>query len=688
MKEDNWRKGWFGILVLTLCVFEGYTQQSPAIKVIARASEDSVILRWAPNTPVSWKHGNKVGYTVERIRVRKNGKLDTLSIRNPVILDSLKPWPLDKWEYIATHNRLAAIAAQSLYGDSFTVTGDQDGTTAIKNQIDELQSRFNYSLMCADQSVDVAKAMALRLVDKAIIEGEEYLYRVYVTHPMEGYPIDTGFVSIDPSHIVELPKPDSVMVEFGDKRAILSWQTTFLERIYSNYSVERSDDGGKTYFEPSSIHYVDVSQGNKGLNKTTYFVDSIPVNYHTFFYRVRGLTPFGEFGPYSSPIQGEGYDEGGLYVPAIYTELTDNSIRVRWEYPEILWDKILGYNLMRAPKLKGQYNYINEKIILPQTQQFLDGNPQSVNYYKIEVVTLNGKTIESFEALGQLADSIPPDAPIQLSGNINENGIVSIDWKPNTEKDIFGYRVYRANNPDDEFVQATKEAVIKPHFEDSININVLNEEIYYKIMALDNHFNPSSFSQVLELQRPDNIPPAAPVISNVISYQDSIKLEWEQSSSTDVVGYLLFREFNNEFELLEELEPSTKSFIDKQVIKGKTYGYYLQAKDDVGLISESSIIIADALDDGIRPPIQKFKVLKNGAQDGIILTWQYEKVDRFYIYKAIDDAPLRLATTVEGSQFDYVDTNVQPGNSYTYSIKALLKNGAESPMTKEVQIHY
>ncbi|MCF6352182.1 MAG: hypothetical protein L3J06_04135 [Cyclobacteriaceae bacterium] len=677
------------MLFLLLKSENSFSQQNkPGVAVLAQSYQDSVVLRWAPNNPVVWSHGNSVGYIVERIRVRINQKLDTISGKTPTVLTTLKPWPLDDWEAIATSNRLAAIAAQSLYGDSFVVSDQQGTTSSIKNQLDEQQNRFSFSLMCADQSPAVAVALGLRFTDINIIKGEEYLYRVYVSDTLTNYPIDTGFVSINPAIKMELPPPDSVQVEFGDKTAMLSWETFFLERIYTTYNIERSDDGGKNYFQPSSVKYIDVEQGTSNLSSTAYYVDSIPANYHEFYYRIRGITPFGDFGPYSTPVSGQGFEEGGLYVPAISAQLTDSTITVNWDYPEIFWDKILGYNILRSPSLKSPFTYLTNQLIKPEISSFLDKNPQNVNYYQVEVVTLNGKTIKSYEALAQLMDDSPPSAPINIKGTINEDGIVSLTWDNNKEADLFGYRVYRANNVEDEFIQVTIDAVKEPSFKDSINIKVLNEDIYYKIMALDNHFNPSDLSSPTKLKRPDIIPPSAPAIYNVQSYQDSIKIEWYRSSSEDVVGYLLFREYNQEFELIAELDSLASYYVDSKVVKGETYGYYVQAKDDAGLTSASAIIIVDVLDDGIRPKIEELKYNINLEEKKIILTWQYTSVDRFIIYKSEDDNPLRMASSVTGSVFHFVDTQLVSGVTYNYAVKAIYKNGAESPLSNPIKVQY
>ena len=48
---------------------EGETPKDPGfakIVVIAKTTPNSVILRWAPNTPRGWRIGNRIGYKIER----------------------------------------------------------------------------------------------------------------------------------------------------------------------------------------------------------------------------------------------------------------------------------------------------------------------------------------------------------------------------------------------------------------------------------------------------------------------------------------------------------------------------------------------------------------------------------------------------------------------------------------------
>ena len=41
----------------------------------------------------------------------------------------------------------------------------------------------------------------------------------------------------------------------------------------------------------------------------------------------------------------------------------------------------------------------------------------------------------------QLYDETPPAVPVKLTGKIDSTGIVRLEWKANTKKDLGGYHV-------------------------------------------------------------------------------------------------------------------------------------------------------------------------------------------------------------------------------------------------------
>ncbi len=73
--------------------------------------------------------------------------------------------------------------------------------------------------------------------------------------------------------------------------------------------------------------------------------------------------------------------------------------------------------------------------------------------------------------------------------------------------DIRGFNVFYSNKPDHEFSLLTKTPLTDTVFRDTISLKTLTKKIYYKVVAVDYNSNYSKFSQILELKRPDVVPP-------------------------------------------------------------------------------------------------------------------------------------------------------------------------------------
>jgi hypothetical protein len=90
--------------------------KSKSIHLIGKSLGDSVVLRWAPSSPVYWSSYNKSGYVIERYEVEPN-KLPKNPARTALSSSPIKPWTLEEWKKKASpQDSSAAIVAQLLYG--------------------------------------------------------------------------------------------------------------------------------------------------------------------------------------------------------------------------------------------------------------------------------------------------------------------------------------------------------------------------------------------------------------------------------------------------------------------------------------------------------------------------------------------------------------------------------------------
>ncbi len=689
-------KKYYYIIFLILLTTISHAQENAKIRVIARPYKDSVTLRWAPDKPVAWHFLNEYGYRIERHTLMRDDVLleepDSASPSNELF----KPKPLSVWEPYSETDDYVTIAAQAIYGESFEVTHGIAGSdiAEVINKSRELESKFSFALLAADISPTTAKLSGLMFTDKTVKKNEKYLYLVIPMVPKEKIPIDTGYVYVGVGDFKPLPPPIRVRGDFNDKSAMISWNHQLFQNIYIAYKVERSDDNGKTFKPISDNPLINTSKNVYETPERMFIIDSLPENNKEYFYRIKGVTSFGEISPPSEIISGMGYKRLPANPKIISSNVfTSKYVTLEWEFPDSLNSKIVGFDILRSEKDKGLYDTINVELIKPEKRKYADEPPYSYTFYKIIVEDKYGHTYQSYPYMIQVIDSIPPVKPVGLGGKIDTTGIVHLNWTKNKDKDLFGYRVFRSNFKNSEFTQITVSPVEDTLFTDTINIKTLTRKIYYKIQALDHHFNPSKFSDIYELVRPDKMPPVSPVFHAYESDETGIKLEWYNSSSVDVSKHILYRKVENESNWRVKeiffMNDSIESYRDTSTAAGMVYDYTLIAVDEAGLESKpAKPLRVRQYKNKLKPAVSKIKYDIDRQNKFVILEWEYGQsgVKEFMVYKG--DSIENLAHYATVNTYEFSDKKLKINNNYYYVIKAVFFSGLESGMSKVIEIDY
>lgn len=655
-------------------------EKKPEIQVIARVQKDKILLRWAVTSPLAWKKLNTYGYTLERYTVTRDNK--TLTQPEKLVLSKLiKPEPLETWEQLIDHNDNAAIIAQAIYGESFAVEGG--GTIQnIVNLSEENEQRFTFALFSADKDFEVAKKAGLGFEDKSAKLNEKYAYRVISNVPENELSIDYGGIFVGLKEYEPLPKPLDFTVHFTDKSSMLSWNFKTLSQVYGSYYIERSTDK-KTFERITNKPYTSLNQENENNNRI-FYVDSI-ANNKPYSYRIQGISPFGELSPYSEIISGKGTSIL-KFVPHLRVKdfKDDTTVTLSWEFPEEGDNEISGFELNRSDSDDRNYTTVVKNI--PAKNRSVTYNKlSSTNYFTITAIGKQGSNRTSFPMLVQPVDSIPPAKPVGLKGIIDSLGVVKLTWTANKEKDLLGYRIYKGNTAQEEFSQIT----VSPHesiiFEDKVLIKNLNPKVYYKIIAVDNRYNMSDFSEVLIIKKPDVIPPTSPVFSDFEIKEGSVFLEWVNSQSEDAVSHQLYRKENDQkdWTLILDTQKKEEKYQDKTVVEGNTYRYAIFAKDESNLTSKASPEVAMFVPKySVMPAVKGFFAQANKTANTIDLSWEYSNndVDGFEIYKASDTEALQLIQVLTGKTKRLSDPTITINTTYKYGIRAVFKDGRASKM--------
>lgn len=676
------------LFIIALFVFTNNIWAQKSIEILSRPMPDSIMLRWAPADAKTWRLANVYGYQLKRYTVLRDKKIPK-QIEEVVLTPvSMKPAIIEQWEPFIG-DKYVGIAAECIYSSYYKGIPTGGNPHIVYEKYKEEQQRYTFALYAADQSLKAAELSGLYFADKTTKPNEKYLYKVYLNCP-DSLAKDTASVFTGQSAFRSLPKPLDLNADWKDHKVSLTWNIKYLKHIYNSYVVEKSTDKGKSYHPLGDNAIVQVSD----IGVDPYFMsksDSLPDNETAFYYRVRGVNAFGQMGPPSDSIFGSGRLPIEKAPIIVSNELIENEkVNLQWEYPEEMNNYIVGFKLYRSSSPRGKKKLIFEGKESDQ-RSYIDHEPDMTNYYRISVYNDKVEKLSSLMTYAARVDSFPPLQPSGTHGLIDSAGVVTLNWMPNTEEDINGYRVYRSNHPEFEFMLVGSSVVKDTMFKDTINIKTLTKKIYYKVRAEDVRQNQSPFSELIAIKRPDIIPPVAPLLKSIKINDGKPELIWINSSSEDVVKHHIYRKKQEDstYIAIVTLPPTAEVFahyVDETVERGNIYIYRIDAEDDSGLLSQPSKTMQFKVESGIE---EQLKLKKRVLADRVKLTWaiQSEKeVKRVVIYRAVNEEALQLYDNSE--QDEYFDTKLSPGKKYKYAIKAIYKDDSSSQLSQPIVVKF
>ncbi|KFF17763.1 fibronectin type III domain-containing protein [Flavobacterium hydatis] len=671
------------LLIITCSL--GYSQSKEAtVMVNARAQKDKILIRWAINSPIEWQKANKKGFVITRTTVLRDGNVLPKPEKIVLTPKPLLPEPLDSWLDLAQKDNNAAIIAQSIYGESFEITGAKEGELAkIVSMADELDQRYTFALYAADMSFTGAVKAGWGFVDNNVKKDEVYAYQVSV---FESPKVKKSSYMIGLKDFTVLPPPTDFIAIPDDKKVLLSWDYETFKRIYTSYMVEKSSDG-INYTPIATTPLVNLNDKDEHPSKTMYYIDTLSINDKTYQYRLYGITSFGEKGELTKPITATGVDAIVTAARLVdYNIVNSNEVNLEWEFPAASEGFIQGYEINLADNDKGPYKVVSKMIPTSERKLNYKDNLFPSNYFTISVVGKNNQRLTSQSMLVQPVDSIPPAKPIGLEGVIDSLGVVRLKWKPNQEKDLRGYRILKANTTGEEFVDIYHKSYVGNDYKDSVSLKMTNNKVYYRIAAEDMRFNISEPSDILILDKPDKIPPAAPIFKDYDNKDGKVHLKWIRSYSEDVVGYSLRRREKGQEKWLEikQINDTIQEYTDDRIENKKTYQYAILARDKSNLWSslDHSIITVQILDFTPVKIITFLQGLPDRESKKIVLTWNYnkskDKVISLSIYKNVKGTPPTLWKELNGTVFTIEDKNLNINSEYEYHLIPNLENDSPS----------
>ncbi len=695
-----------GLLILMgLCASTGYAQDNDAgwdefattIRTGGRYVEGvGVELRFFPERRVVMETGFREGFVLER----STGASDDF-----VEIARLLPYDDANWDAVME----AALEADD--GDTYdlldlargklnialTPKGGalslDEGIRALRAQKADEDFEHAVFVLTAARDAAVAQALALSYLDEDVVEGQQYTYRIATAAAPPVYQLVPGLFTIE-TVADAYEYHNEVWFYEGDTWINFVWEEN--DRL-SLYMVERKDPGADVFVPLNEAPRINLRGNAFDDFRRASFRDENLENYQRYTYRFYGHNVFGEkilFAEVDAMSRDRTPPEQPRVLNAEHHK--PDEVLLEWEMNDPPAPDLFGFVVARAHNPEGDYQIIHPQLLPPGIRSFTDTSfvKDRLNYYVIQAVDTAFNVSSSLPVAVTLIDTIPPARPVFLSGSIDTTGVVTLEVQKNTEADLMGYRLFKANDPDHEFSVIFEGFVdnrslrdeIPAVFTDTVTLNALTPKIYYKVQALDFNFNQSEFSETMVIERPDTIPPTTPVFRNVISSTSNITLYFALSESHDVAGHTLYRsaDLSEPWQVHSGLANDDVHYEDTEVEQGITYYYSIRARDHSGLYSNyARPVTAKAYDDGVRPPVQNL-ALETVNDDTLILTWEYPQLAGepfFIVYRMDEQGHLgQYRRTTEKQLISRYD----PATAVRYAVKAFTADGGESPLSDTI----
>jgi hypothetical protein len=653
----------------------------PSIKVRSEIHTNKVLLRWAATDAKAWTLLNRYGVVLERETIVRDGKV--LDEPESVVLSGiLKPEESEKLKKLADEYPIGAIIAQALFGEKFEVSGAGQADVASMIALgQEMQQRYVFSLYAADLCFPVAVEVGWGWEDYTVKENERYLYRVISQAPE----VENGAIFVDMKNTTRFPKALDFYASFSDGNALLSWNYRTLSNLYTAYVLERSMDGNS--FSPVSeipITYLESDVADE--NAPFLYVDSI-ANDITYHYRVMGITPFGSTGAYSDTLSGKGTAE--LTTPPFITQAIPDEkggADIVWTFDEINEKLIENFSIERSTDNK-TFSILSNNIRKSDRYFHIDRIP-STSYYVVTANSVNGKSLRSFPVLIQATDTIPPAVPAGLKAQVDSTGVVHLSWDANTDSDLYGYRVFKANTDGEEFIPLNDIAIQSTNYTDTVNINMLNGKAFYAIASLDERYNQSAQGSPIAVIKPAVIPPSAPFIRQVKVENGKNTVYWENGGEETLKGFYVYRTIEKEGipKRVAAIEDATVLYYeDTDIENGQYTSYRVIAFTENGLVSDFSIEYpVESVNR--RKPDSKTRFILTPMENRIKIKWSSDakEIISIQLFKIDDTGSFALFRDGLRNNSEIEDIQVTSGIEYKYML--VVKTNGNIPETIEKSI--
>jgi fibronectin type 3 domain-containing protein len=645
-----------------------------SVSITTKIVGDSLRIKAVPNTLAAWKAFKEEGLFLFSAASSNFANLSPLN--------SKALQPMKKEDLMKIKDKFTEVAAASLYPEENKAKNLSLAEKMVYQK--QLEANQFFYLFATAQSRALSKASGLEFT---ITRPDSVLYLTAsfgLSKKFNGQKIIEVY-SLPPA--LEAPFFEGIN---GEHSVGLRWNYKEAEEYLLAYNVLRASRKSGPYEKVNEAPLIYNQLQDSTSQGFIWFTDSLAQNYQPYFYKLEALDYFGDKHQSKKAAQHKGVDRTpptevfGLEL----SQPLPSQVKVSWQMDNAPADLAGFFVVYSSEGVSGPFENTHEGSLdkIDRTFTIGDFEPKAKNYFSVVAYDTSGNYSVPAGSFLFTVDSLPPELPLNLNGTIDSNGVVSLQWSPSNSKDVKAYRLFRTVNKNYEFMPVAPGLILDTTYVDTVDMTMLDQHYYYKIVALDRNYNHSKLSAALHLVKPDLLPPTSPILEKPQLADGVLTLRWVPSSSDDVQQYEVFRgRENDELEFFGQVRGFR--FSDSLNESG-SYTYAIRATDQSGLTSPFS---NPRQIDLVRPLVLNPPNFSLSAQEaGVELKLASAQNLRVLVYRAKqkNNAPLRLYRTIEANALGFTDKQVESGQVYRYAVVLIDAKGQKSARSSEQSVAF
>ena len=682
------------------------------IKLLARSYGDSIVLRWMPEDYVSWKYLAYHGVNVLRINVDEPGfEVDTVAY-------ALKPLSEEQFRAKYAENDSNALLAQGvLYGEGrldYAQTKDKPGTFSAGMEYNSEQDiSYAFAMLVAEWRKDLARDLAVGIVDRNVKSGARYQYIVQPTVWENGGILlfEPGFIEYMVNNPYEAPEYDIALQDslISPRKINIYWY----DDKHSSFEIERREKGQSEWQRITDKPFITML-GEDDVYGYNVYNDSVPA-FGLYEYRVMAHDPFGDLTSPSKVHETNIYDNEPptapnlkyiqVYRPEDGDLMAKVMAKIVWE-KDVIEEDLNGYiiNYFNEQVTGQQWIALNDDLISPNdTTCTLDVTHLTTGAICMTAVDHSGNEGRSLIQMIRLTDYKAPDIPDSLRATINADGNILIEWNPCAEDDIAYYDLAFANDTTHTFLQLNEGGIPDTWYTDSLALNVNQKYIYYKVRAVDYSSNMGLWSPWIQVKRPHITPPTQPHLDrSAHSDAEGMHMEWIVGTDADMDYHVAYRGLSQDgpWEVIGRYDADSLRACGYRITiddnppydRENRYYYYVESFNSSPFTSKS--LAVSWLHAG--PKVIKAGIELAGDYDErsrlTKLAWTTGRlpIDAPYYYCVYRKGPgedkFKFMISVASDKAEYADNLLGKGETAQYYVLIQWRDGRQSALSNTVTV--